>query len=241
MEPASPNMSKGAPPHVLKVQLFPRRKTGPKASRDAGVALSREESFPRGRQPTLIDYETVASHFSVPQGIAASMLGISVTSLKAVCRRMGVHRWPYRRVRKEDACRATDCRVSAAVGHAISESTTVGEPGSATPMPPVYDDGGADAGLRMSPTYYLWEALPSVGSDVDHLTACLESQPHWHVCLQGGGLGPAESRPVLAGLATGLATVGCACPTKDRLAGAHVSRSTSVQWCKHSDDKLEEV
>ena len=45
----------------------------------------------------LLSYQGVASLFGRPQTEAAERLGISLTSLKEVCRKLGVPRWPYRR------------------------------------------------------------------------------------------------------------------------------------------------
>jgi len=72
------------------VQLYPRRK--------AGTSLSRP--VPKGRSPMLLSYQAVASLFGRPQTDAALRLGISLTSLKQVCRKLGVLRWPYTRPRK---------------------------------------------------------------------------------------------------------------------------------------------
>ena len=47
-----------------------------------------------------LNLEAVQAKFNLPQQEAASALGISVTSLKQVCRKLGVRRWPYHRVAK---------------------------------------------------------------------------------------------------------------------------------------------
>lgn len=71
------------------VQLFPRRKAGTSSS-----------PIPKGRSPMLFSYHAVSSLFGTPQTDAAQRLGISLTSLKQVCRKLGVARWPYARPRK---------------------------------------------------------------------------------------------------------------------------------------------
>jgi len=68
------------------VQLYPRRKAGKTGS-----------PIQKGRSPMLLSYQGVASLFGRPQPEAAERLGISLTSLKEVCRKLGVPRWPYRR------------------------------------------------------------------------------------------------------------------------------------------------
>jgi hypothetical protein len=78
--------SKGSQNGIVKVHLFPRRKAG-------------DHIFPeKGRLPVKVDRETVESLFGVPQPDAARALGISLTSLKQVCRKLGVTRWPYQRL-----------------------------------------------------------------------------------------------------------------------------------------------
>jgi hypothetical protein len=47
-----------------------------------------------------LTHEAVAALFSTPQGEAAQALGISLTALKVVCRKLGISRWPYARVKK---------------------------------------------------------------------------------------------------------------------------------------------
>ena len=54
----------------------------------------------RGRPAMTLNLEAVQAKFGLPQQEAARALGISVTSLKQVCRKLGVRRWPYHRVVK---------------------------------------------------------------------------------------------------------------------------------------------
>lgn len=55
-----------------------------------------------GRPPVKVDSSAVRALFGIPQPSAAKTLGISLTSLKQLCRKMGVARWPYRRGRDFD-------------------------------------------------------------------------------------------------------------------------------------------
>ena len=69
------------------VHLFPRRKAG-----------SKDSSPPaKGRAPILVSSQAIASFFGQPQNDAARQLGISLTTLKQVCRKLGLTRWPYMR------------------------------------------------------------------------------------------------------------------------------------------------
>jgi hypothetical protein len=77
------------------VRMFPRRKRDEKET----------DTMPcRGRPAMTLNLEAVQAKFGLPQQEAARALGISVTSLKQVCRKLGVRRWPYHRVVK------TKCR-----------------------------------------------------------------------------------------------------------------------------------
>ena len=55
----------------------------------------------RGGSETLTK-EELARHFHLPINDVAKSLGICVTVLKARCREFGIHRWPYRKVKKLD-------------------------------------------------------------------------------------------------------------------------------------------
>lgn len=70
----------------------------------------------RGRPPVKVDIEALQLLFDRPQPEAASSLGISLTSLKLVCRKLGMTRWPYRRphgkAQKYDLCAQSDTTAS---------------------------------------------------------------------------------------------------------------------------------
>ena len=74
-----------------QVWLFPRRKLG------EGATPSTE----KGRAPLKVGIESIQPLFGLPQKDAAKALGISLTALKQVCRKLGVVRWPYWRKKKE--------------------------------------------------------------------------------------------------------------------------------------------
>ena len=56
----------------------------------------------KGRAPLQVDMESIKPLFGLPQKDAATMLGISLTALKQVCRKLGVQRWPYWRRKKSE-------------------------------------------------------------------------------------------------------------------------------------------
>jgi len=59
----------------------------------------------KGRPPAKVAMEDLKALFDRPQPEAAKALKISLTTLKQVCRRHGLHRWPYRRVCKPTRAR----------------------------------------------------------------------------------------------------------------------------------------
>ena len=71
------------------VWIYPRRKAGENAGTPA-----------KGRPAMQLGYSAVAAFFDIPQGEAAQRLGISLTALKTVSRKLGISRWPYMRVKK---------------------------------------------------------------------------------------------------------------------------------------------
>jgi len=75
--------------HSTKVWIYPRRKAGESGATPA-----------RGRNPVQLTRSAVAALFPTPQADAAQVLGISITALKAVCRKLGISRWPYMRGNK---------------------------------------------------------------------------------------------------------------------------------------------
>lgn len=72
------------------VRIFPRRKVGEES------ALAPKKN----RSPVCFDINSVSPFFDVPQSDAAKNLGISLTALKQVCRKLGLSRWPYVRPKK---------------------------------------------------------------------------------------------------------------------------------------------
>jgi len=78
------------------IRLFPRRKKYDAVG--ASTGYRRNE-----RLPQLFDLATISECFCLIQGEAAKRLGISVTTLKKVCRKLGFERWPgpQRRYRRE--------------------------------------------------------------------------------------------------------------------------------------------
>ena len=87
----------------IQVCLFPRRKAGELRS-----------SLPRGRAPLKVDGHAIQSLFDRPQGEAAKQLGISITAMKQVCRKLDIVRWPYRRKKKAESARAAHTSLAAA-------------------------------------------------------------------------------------------------------------------------------
>eukprot|EP00960_Hanusia_phi_P053469 762091-Hanusia_phi.AAC.3 len=71
-----------------QIYLFPRRKLGQKVIPH------------KGRRPMAIDLAVLQKFFHLPQSKACIALGISLTALKQLCRKLGVTRWPYERKKK---------------------------------------------------------------------------------------------------------------------------------------------
>ena len=67
------------------VRIFPRRKGG------AGGAQPTPDKH---RAPMEFSLATIAQHFHEPQAQAAKTMGVSITSIKQICRRLGIVKWP---------------------------------------------------------------------------------------------------------------------------------------------------
>jgi hypothetical protein len=48
--------------------------------------------------PVLLTAESLQDHFFLPLNAAAKRLGVCETSLKIACRKIGIKKWPYRKV-----------------------------------------------------------------------------------------------------------------------------------------------
>lgn len=72
-------------PAGAHVRLFPRRK------------LIGGEIPEKGRAPLKVDMADIQALFGRPQSDAAKDIGISLTALKQICRKLGIQRWPYQR------------------------------------------------------------------------------------------------------------------------------------------------
>lgn len=78
------------------VRLFPRRKK-------QGTALQETQKRRRGASPLVFTTEAISSLFNLSQHDAAEKLGVSATSLKKICRQLGIIRWPYTKKKRKRA------------------------------------------------------------------------------------------------------------------------------------------
>jgi hypothetical protein len=56
----------------------------------------------QGRVASDITREELANYFNMPSEEAAHKLGVGLTCLKRICRKHGVSRWPYRKLKSLD-------------------------------------------------------------------------------------------------------------------------------------------
>ena len=103
------------------VILYPRRKNA-----DHGNAAVQQPQ--RGRKPIAIERSTLEAVFHMPQPDAAKQLGISLTSMKQVARKLGLTKWPYRRL-----CKLASQGKGKGKGTAHTDTAGVGMPWSPQP------------------------------------------------------------------------------------------------------------
>jgi len=94
------------------VELFTRRKQGDatrtgRRKAGASVVLRKQE---------------ICKLFAQSQGEAAKQLGISITTLKKVCRKMGIVRWPFSRRSEASKAPASDLRTQPAAHSTAQEA-----------------------------------------------------------------------------------------------------------------------
>jgi len=98
-----------------EVSLFPRRKAGQTAA---------ERKAKKGEaRPMTLDRKSIEALFGKPQAKAANDLGIALTTLKQLCRKMGIVRWPYQRwLRNAHTRMPSPSPTPAASGHALPQA-----------------------------------------------------------------------------------------------------------------------
>lgn len=111
-KPPSPEATAG------EIGIFPRRKAKEPVDTDKGRARSRNP------QPVVVNWDSIKPLYNLPMIEAAAQLGISVTALKAVCRRLGLERWPYRRNYEKSSKRAKCSRPVDATDSISTTSTS---------------------------------------------------------------------------------------------------------------------
>jgi len=72
---------------ITTVHVRPRRKSG-----EAAPTEQRDKE-----KPLAFTYDTISKYFGMRLPQAARALGICGTSLKQICRKLGIERWPYPR------------------------------------------------------------------------------------------------------------------------------------------------
>jgi len=89
--------------------ILPRRKAGqPETERES--------------EPVVLNRDVLESLFHLPLAAASGKLGLSATSIKKVCRRMGIIKWPYK------SCRSGSKRGSGATSPTSSENSAAATP-----------------------------------------------------------------------------------------------------------------
>ena len=71
-------------------------------------SLGQRRTSKQGRPAARVDENRMRTMFGMPQPEAAKALGVSLTTLKQACRRLGLSRWPYRRPSKGNARGSAD-------------------------------------------------------------------------------------------------------------------------------------
>ena len=113
-------MVEGAPEAVF---VFPRKKVSDKPSSSAAEDDSQRTRVSRKRRPSEFTYACVERFFDRPQTEAAEAFGVSVTTMKQICRKFGVSRWPYKRQRSVSS--SSSCSQPAPASESAEPTTTL--------------------------------------------------------------------------------------------------------------------
>ena len=90
-----------------------------------------------GRPPCKVDFTSVERLMHLPQPEAAKALGISLTTLKIVCRTQGLTKWPYRRAGRNGGASRADAGGSVHAGGSGQGSGAGAAVGGRAPTPAV--------------------------------------------------------------------------------------------------------
>lgn len=161
--------------HGMRVHLFPRRKAG-------------DETVPeKGRRPVEVDLRMIQGLFGVPQPDAAAALGVSLTALKQVCRKLGILRWPYQRPSKQ-AKHGKRHRASAAVrpaaGVVVEDACNAEHMGSPAPFFPAISARGCSSGSAQPSQLAFVGATPVIDAD---LVCVAEHSADYEDCVSDSG------------------------------------------------------
>lgn len=153
--------------HVL---MFPRRKAGVEHGDGAEVRPR------RGRPPVAIDLAAVRTRFGLPQQKAAAELGISLTSLKQVCRKLGLERWPYRRGSRTVSLNASKRPSKAVTDQGVSRGASASRGHVQAHVAAPFDDRTVVLASTLRP-FPLLAPIPQGPLTRAAVTADLSSQP----------------------------------------------------------------
>lgn len=81
--------------------VFPRRKIG----------RSSKAAAPGERAPVVLTEDKLRECFDLPLHVASKKMGICITAIKKVCRKFGIHKWPYRDMKERKVRVFFSCRV----------------------------------------------------------------------------------------------------------------------------------
>ena len=77
------------------VQVYPRRKSLAKTTGSSDYLRGAKNTIvkPSSHEPLSIDLATILPYAGLSQKLAAAYLGLSLTALKGVCRKLGINKW----------------------------------------------------------------------------------------------------------------------------------------------------
>jgi hypothetical protein len=148
-----------------EIFVFPRRKASERVSRSTGEHGEARSACKRQRHPTGFTFAKIAKAFDRPQAEAAAAFGISITTMKHICRHFGLDRWPYRRKRRAPLSPVSAAQCAMQIGFRQEQGSTASMRGSMKPAGPVDSHLQAfksrDGDIDSTPAICTWREAPA--------------------------------------------------------------------------------
>mmetsp|Transcript_45857 Transcript_45857/g.110378 ORF Transcript_45857/g.110378 Transcript_45857/m.110378 type:complete len:293 (+) Transcript_45857:71-949(+) len=128
--PAPMSAGRGDEERIIQV-ILPRKKGGDKHSCAGGLEAIHGGATAKAQQPIALSRALLSSLFHLPLSEASYRLGLSATSIKKVCRKIGIAKWPYKSKRRAPAASSPGSVTSSGSADDFATAAPASTPSSA--------------------------------------------------------------------------------------------------------------